>query len=124
MSAPIRLLFRFLLTVALVAFIARAWPQYLVVTGGWTAFVTVAALLTLLNLFVRPLLNAVTLPLKLLFTLVAVILVNIVFLFITQAIAALFDPQIATMTVQGGMTGWIAVAVVLGLGNWAMAKVL
>lgn len=124
MSSPIRLLLRFALTVALVAFIARAWPEYLVLTGGWPALVAVGALLTLLNMFLRPFLHIITLPFKLLFTLFTVIGVNIAFLFVAQGVARLFDPAIASMTVQGGMSGWLSIAVVLGLGNWAMAKVL
>lgn len=124
MSSPIRLLLRFSLTVALVALIARAWPQYLSIGGGWTALVVVGALLTLLNMFLRPFLNVITLPFKLLFTLFTVIIVNVFFLFVAQAIAKLFDPAVASMVLQGGISGWLTVAVVLGLGNWAMAKAL
>jgi uncharacterized membrane protein YvlD (DUF360 family) len=119
-----RLLLRFALTTLLVVVLARAVPQYLVITGGWPAFIAVGALLTLLNLFARPFMNAIVLPLKLLFTLVAIILVNMLFLYITHIITSLFDPAIASLAIQGGLSGWLIVAMLLGLGNWAVKEIL
>jgi putative membrane protein len=120
----LRLLLRFALTTALVAVIARVFPEYLVITGGWPAFIAVGALITLLNLFLRPILAVIALPFKLLFTLVTVIVVNLLFLYITQSIAALFDPNVATVTVQGGIVGWLVLAIALGLGNWGIVKLV
>jgi len=95
-----------------------------VIYGNWMALPTVAALLMLLNMFARPVLKLLTLPLKLFMTIVAIVLVNGAFLWILERIAERFDPETATLLVQGGPGGWIVVALVLGLGNWVLHHIL
>jgi len=74
MSLPLRLTLRFLLNIALVWALLSFVPQAFVLTGGFPASIVVGALLTLMNIVVRPALDLVTVPLKLIATLLAFIL--------------------------------------------------
>lgn len=123
-SLPVKLVAQYALTVLALWLIARFLPDYLVIDGGWAALPTVAALLMLLNLFARPVLKVLTFPLKLFMTIVAIILANALFLWILEKIADRFDPSVAVLTVQGGIGGWLIVALILGLANWVIHHVI
>ena len=124
-SAPIVLLLQYALTVLLLWVLSRVLvPQYLVIEGSVMALPTIAALLMLLNMFARPVLKLLALPLKLFMTIVAIVLVNAAFLWILERIAERFEPETALFMVQGGLGGWIVVALLLGLGNWILHHIL
>lgn len=123
-SYPMRLLLRMILTVALVWALNVFLGDYIIVTGGIRGYIVVGALLTLLNIFIRPILNILSIPLKLFATLLAIVLCNGVFLLIVTIIADKFNPDIVTMKVQGGIGGWVVLAMVLGFANWVMKMVL
>jgi len=114
------ILLKFLLNVALVWLLTVKFSQYFVLTGDFGSIVVIGSLLTLMNLFVRPFLNAITLPLRLFATLLALVIVNGVFLYITMRITGMMDPEVLTLSINGGIVGWIAIALVLGTGNWVM----
>ena len=125
LSLPIRLVLQYALTVLLLWLLSRILvPQYLVIEGSVMALPTIAALLVLMNMFARPVLKLLALPLKLFMTIVAIILTNAVFLWILERIAERFDPETALLMVQGGLGGWIVVALLLGLGNWVLHHIL
>lgn len=123
-SLPAKLIAQYALTVLALWCIARFLPDYLVIDGGWAALPTVAALLMLLNLFARPILKVLTFPLKLFMTIVAIVIANALFLWILEKIAEKFDPSVAILTVQGGVGGWLVVALILGLANWVIHHAL
>ena len=123
-SLPLQILLRFLLTILLVLAMQTFMDQYFFLSGGWTGIVVVSALLTLMNLIVRPILNAITLPLRFLATILAIILVNGVFLWLTYAITFRMDPDIVTLEILGGFGGWLVVALTLGIANWAMKMIV
>ena len=123
-SYPMRLLLRVILTVALVWSLNVFLGDYIIVTGGIRGYIVVGALLTLLNIFIRPILNILSIPLKLFATLLGIVLCNGVFLLIVTIIADTFNPDIVTMKVQGGIGGWVVLAMVLGFANWVMKMVL
>ncbi len=112
------------LNILLVFLMDRYLPQYFAVFGGWAAFVVVGALITLLNFILRPILDILTLPLKLFATVFAIILVNGAFLWLTYQITLRMDPSLIAMTISGGLTGWIVLSVVLGTGNWIIRHVV
>ena len=99
-------------------------PQYVTIFGGAAAYVIIGSLLTLGNLFLRPLLGIVTFPFHLFFTLATTIVVNGLFLWIIYRIALLMDPSIVSLVMTGGLMGWIVVSCVLGAGNWIMKHIL
>ncbi len=121
---PTRLALRALLTMALVWVMAKYLPQYLSISGGLAAIIVTGALLTLLNLFVRPLLNIITFPLKLFATIIAIILANTVFLWITMLIVAELDPTLIQFEIRGGIMGWVVISLLLGLMNWMLKELL
>lgn len=123
-SAPVKLAVKAALNVVAVWAMNSYLPSYITVFGGLPAYVIIGSLLTLLNLFLRPILNLVTFPLHLLFTLFTTILVNGVFLGVVYLIALRMDPNIVVLAITDGPTGWIVVSTVLGVLNWTLKHVL
>lgn len=119
-----RILLRFLLTILLIWAMATYMPSYIGVTGGWKAWVIIAALITLMNLLVTPVLEIIVLPLRFFATILAIILVNGLFLWLTMKIVGMMEPSLVTMEIRGGILGWVVVALVLGLGKWLMKVML
>lgn len=109
---------------ALVWFLAVYFSAYFDLTGGIGAYVIVGSLLTLMNIFVRPLLELITLPLKLFATILAIIIVNGVFVQLTTVIVERMQDNLVTLEIHGKLWGWLVVATVLGLGNWLMKVAL
>lgn len=117
-SLALRLTIKFLLNIGIVWVLATYLDQYFAVDGGFPAYIIIGALITLMNIFVRPVLALLTLPLKLLATILAIIIVNGGFLYLTIKITDLMDPTIVQMEILGGIGGWIVVAIVFGFLNW------
>ena len=122
MKAPARILTTAVLSTLLVWGLQIYAGQYFVLTGGWAALVTVGALLTLMNMLVRPILDIVTFPLKFFMTFLAIILANAVFLWFVIFITDRMDPSIITLRMAGGLTGWIVISLIIGFANWAMKE--
>lgn len=118
LSVPARIIWLALLNVLTVWALAHFLPEYLVIRGGAAAFVVAGVLLTLLNFIVRPILNLIAFPIKLLAGLVALIVVNGLFLWITLQVMQLADGRILSVHVTGGLVGWIVVSLALGAANW------
>ena len=121
MPLYLRIALRFFLTSVLVWAMATYMDQYFFVTGGWKAYVIIAALITLMNLFVTPLLNVIMFPLRLFATIVAIVLVNGIFLWLTVWTVDHMDRSLVTLDILGGLGGWIVVMFVLGLAKWLMS---
>jgi putative membrane protein len=123
MNAPLRILLRFLLTIVLLWALVSFTP-YLDLGYGWSSLIVIGALVTLLNLLVRPLLEILTLPLRFFATLLAFIIVNGLVVWLLYAVSQRMDTTMVTFAIQGGILGWAVVALVLGFGNWAMKEML
>ena len=111
----VRLLIRFTFNIALVWFLAREFTQYFTLTGGWRGILILAALVTLTNLLVRPLLELLTFPLRLFLSLVASLLVNAACVAVLVAAARIIDPDLLAIR---GVAGWVFTILVLAVGNW------
>lgn len=123
-SWPTRIIFQWVLTIGLVWLLSTNLEQYFYLTGGIPAYIIIASLLTLMNLIIRPLLRIIFAPFHLVFGLIATILMNWLFLFIIQKIAEKMDAAVVTLTFFGGFTGWMILAVIFGVSNWAMKMVV
>ncbi len=123
-SLPLKITIKTLLNVALVWVMATYLSQYFLLTGNWRAVVIVGAVITLLNLLIRPILSLITLPLRLFATILAVIIVNGVFVYLTQQIVLKLDPSIVRLEIFGGLWGWVVVASILGFANWLEKEIL
>ncbi len=119
MSLPLRLLLHVAVTTVLFWAMATYLPQYVGITGGWPAYFVLGVILALLNLLVRPVLDLIAAPVRLIAGLIALILVNGIFLWILVTITGKIDPRIATFEIRGGILGWIVVALI-----FAVAKTL
>lgn len=104
-------------------FLVTYFEPFFVLTGGWPGIIVVGSVLTLLNIFVRPILKLATAPLKLFATILAIILVNGVFTQLTVSIVERMDEEIVQLSIEGGLWGWIVVAVILGVGNWVIKTI-
>jgi|GEM_PF-358441 len=124
MSLPIRVLLHAVLNILLVWALAHWLDQYFFLVGGAAAYVLVGCVLTLLNLLVRPILDLLLLPLRLLASLLAFILANALFLWLTLALVHRMDGDVVTLTIDGGIGGWLVVAIALGIGNWVIRHLL
>lgn len=123
-SLPLKITIKAILNVALVWVMATYLDQYFALTGGWRAIVIVGALLTLLNLLVRPILAILTMPLKLFATILAVIVVNGAFVWLVHLLVLKMDPAIVGLEIFGGVWGWIVVASAIGFANWVMKEII
>lgn len=119
-SAPLRLTVKAVLNIGTVWGMHTYMPSTFTVFGGLPAYVIIGSLLTLLNLFLRPILSLLTFPLHLLFSLLTTIGVNAVFLAVVYLVVIRMDPNIVVMTITGGLTGWLLVSTVLGVVNWVL----
>ena len=124
MALPVKLLMKFLGNCVLVWALTTFLPDYVFITGGLQGLLMVGAILTLLNLTLRPLLNLVTFPLKLVATIAAAIVANSIFLFVTREILFTVDPDIVVFEILGGVWGWICVSLLIGAGNWGLKHFL
>lgn len=115
---PVRILIYFLVTAGLVWLLSAKLSQYVFIDGGIRAYVTIGALLTLMNLLVRPVLRILFAPFHFIFGIIAVIALNWLFLYLTMRIAEHFDRSIVVFDINGGIGGWLIVAIVLGVANW------
>ena len=118
-----RLLLRILLTLGLVWLLANLLPNLFALSGDWRAVVLVGLALALLNFLVRPLLHIVLLPLTFLLGFIGTMILNAIILWLLVQLVAHLDPSIVTLTIGGGVLGWLVVAVVLGLGSWIVDRV-
>lgn len=116
----LRLLTKAILNVLLVWGLATLIPMYFAVTGGWFAYIIIGALISLLNFFVRPILYLIALPFKLFATILALIIVNGLFVQLLYEASLYLDQSLVTLNIQGGLIGWSVVAIAFGLANWLM----
>ncbi len=123
-SLATKIAIKAIINILLVWILTRFLPDYFWVTGGIVGYVIIGSLLTLLNLFLRPLLAIITFPFRLLFTLLTTIAVNAFFLWVIYEITLQMDPNVVTLTIAGGVMGWLIVSLILGIANWVMKHVV
>lgn len=124
MSTPFRFVLRIIGTIAITWALTVLLPQYLQIGGGIVGLLIVGAILAILNVLVRPILKAIAFPLHLIAGLLAVILVNTVFLWIAREAVAKLEPGMASLTIEGGIIGLLVVAFALGITNWIVSAML
>ena len=121
---PVRILLKTAANVALVWALATYVSEYFIVDGGWTAYIIIGALVTLLNMIVRPILAILTAPLRLIATILAIVIVNGVFIELVHMITQEMRPELVQLDIAGGLVGWVIVACAFGLGNWLLKEIL
>ncbi|MEQ1849856.1 MAG: phage holin family protein [Candidatus Peribacteraceae bacterium] len=122
MSIPFLIVLKFLANSILMYALHTYMPTYVTIFGGMAAYVIIGALLTLMNLFVRPILKIATAPARFIFGLPFVVLLNAGFFWLTYQIVLRMDPTLVVLAVSGGWWEWVVVSVIVGLVNWGMKK--
>lgn len=123
-SWPTKIAFQWVLTVGLIYILSTNVEQYFLLNGGLPAYVIIASLLTLMNLIIRPMLSIVFAPIHLIFGVFATIAMNWLFLWLILKIAEQMDPNVVILGINGGVGGWVIVALILGVAHWLMKTVL
>lgn len=103
------------LTALLLRVIGEQFPGYFSIGGGTRGLLTVAFVLTALNIAVRPLFRALTLPVRLVSGIFGGILVNIAFLIAALKVMSALGPSFGTLTIGGSFGAWIVAAFLLSL---------
>jgi putative membrane protein len=111
----LRIVLRFALTVILLWILSKVLSDYLTIVGSGEGLLVIAAVITILNMIVRPILTVLTFPLRLFSTLPAIILANAIFLWIT--VSALRAIGSGTLQINRGIIGWLVVSICFGVGN-------
>jgi putative membrane protein len=101
-------LFKFLINGVFLYALTRVFSDF-IIAEGWLSFVIAALILTLLNIFVRPILKLITFPLILLTFGLFNFVLYIVILYIADAVTA-------TLTI-GSLSTLVWAALVLGIVN-------
>ena len=122
--SPFKFILRLTLTIALLWILNTYASQYVQMKGGTAAYLVIGAVLTILNMIVRPVLNVLAFPLKLFATLLALIIANTAFLWIAQYVLVLLAPPTVALIVPTGLSGYIIAALLLGFGNWVIKEIL
>ncbi len=123
-SWPTKIAFQWVLTVGLVWLLSTKLDQYFFLNGGLAAYVIVGSLLTLMNLLVRPVLHIIFAPFHLIFGLIATILMNWLFLWLILKITDQMNPDLVQLSFNGGVGGWLVLALIFGAAHWVMKIVL
>ncbi len=124
LSAPSKLLLRLLLTILLVYLLSTFMDRTFFLSGGLPAYIIIGSLITLMNYIVRPVVNVLFFPFKLIFGIIGLIAANGLILWITQKIAERMDSSLLVLNIDQGIGGWLLLALILGLANWVMKEVI
>ena len=123
-STIVKLLLRLAVNVGLVLFLQTSFGNYFTLTGGVKAIVLIGLLFAVINWVVVPILNVLSLPIKLLAWIVGFVLVNLVALWIAVTFVTALELETVTLAIRGGVVGWIVVSFILGFVNWLLKGIL
>lgn len=122
--APLRLLLHLGAMMGLLYLMNTYMVQYFWLDAGLHGYLVIASIIVLCETVIAPLLRILLFPLTLIATLPAMIAVHLGLLWIINSIAQRVDPSIAILTINGGATGWLAVAAALGTAHWLVRLIL
>jgi uncharacterized membrane protein YvlD (DUF360 family) len=123
-NGAMKLAFRVFINVALVLFLRSSLGAYFVLEGGAQAIAITALLFTALNMLVVPVLNVLSLPIKLFAWIVAFVLVNIAAVWIAVWIMDTLAISGVSLAIEGGVVGWFLVSATVGVGNWLVKAIV
>lgn len=119
-----RILARVAVNVGIVLLLSRIFPTFFVLQGGLKAAVSVGLIFALLNAFVVPMLRLLAFPIQLFAWIIAFFLVNAGALYLAREIVTILAIPGVSLTIQGGIVGWVTLSVVLGFSNWLLKAVV
>ena len=120
----IRILSRLAVNTALVFFFLRVLPDFFLLQGGIKAIILVSIILTVLNWIVVPILHILSLPIKLFAWIIGFFLVNMAALWLTVWFVMTLKVPGMSLAIGGGIIGWLALSLLLGVANWLVKAIL
>jgi uncharacterized membrane protein YvlD (DUF360 family) len=115
---------QWILTILLIWVLSNFLERTFFLSGGLKAYIIIGSIITLMNLIVRPILNIVTYPFRLLAGIVVLIVVNGGILWLTQRIVEKMDPSLVRLQIDQGIGGWLLIAFILGFAHWVFKHIL
>ena len=123
-SLILTIVFRVALNTGIVVFFVRTFPLFFVLTGGVKAIMFVGLVLSFLNWIIVPILQILSLPIKFFAWFIGFLLVNATALWLTVALVEALQVEGVSLSIGGGIIGWITLSFVLGFANWLVRKIL
>ena len=123
-SLILRIVFRVALNTGIVVFFVRTFPDFFVLEGGPKAVVFVGLVLSFLNWIVVPVLQVLSLPIKFFAWFIGFLLVNVIALWLTVQCVQALAVEGVSLTIGGGIVGWVTLSFILGFANWMVRKIL
>lgn len=104
-----KVLTKWLICVVVLLLTAQIFPESFSMTGGWLSFVGAGTVLWLLNIFIKPLLQVLSLP-------VSLLTLGLFSLVVNAAVVAIADAILPILTIH---SFWICIfiALLLAVGN-------
>ena len=123
-SALLKIIFRIVMNVGVVFFFEQSFSSFFILTGGVKGIVLVGLTLAFLNWLVVPILHILSLPIKLFAWIIAFFLVNMGALWLAVWFVTALELSTVSLTIGGGMIGWLTLSFILGMCNWVVRAVL
>lgn len=119
-SLLVQCIAKIIVNIAVVWFLHQYFSSLFIIQNTVSAILVVGTVFGLLNFILRPVLQLITLPLKLFASILTIIIINGGIILC----AIWFLPNLAPYTVQigQGIMGWSICMLVMGLSNWAITE--
>lgn len=123
-NAGMKLAFRVFINIAIVLFLRSYFGTFFILQGGYQAIAIVALTFTVLNMLIVPVLHVLSLPIKMFAWIIAFILVNAAAVWLAVWFVTALSISGVSLSIGGGIIGWIFVSVIFGVGNWIVKAVV
>ena len=123
-TSATKISFRVFINVGIVWFLDAYFPDFFILRGGIQTIALAGLTLTFLNWIIVPVLHVLSLPIKMFAWMVAFLIVNAAALWIAIWFIDMLNISGVSISIGGGIVGWLIVSVLLGMGNWVVKAVL
>src|SRR3989344_3045778 len=123
-NAGMKLAFRVFINVAIVLFLQNYFGTFFMLAGGYQSIAITALTFTFLNMLIVPVLHVLSLPIKMIAWIIAFILVNAAAVWLAVWFITALSISGVSLSIGGGILGWIFVSAIFGVGNWMVKAVV
>jgi putative membrane protein len=123
-SSAMKFSFRVFINLAVIYFLHTYFNSFFILTGGLQTIAIVGLTLTFLNWLVVPILRVLSLPIKFMAWAIAFLVVNAAAVWLTVSFVASLNIPGVSLTIGGGVVGWILVSMFFGAGNWMVKAIV
>ena len=123
-STLLKIIFRVVMNTGLVVLFQTSFSTFFILEGGVKALVLVGLTLAFLNWLIVPILHVLSLPIKFFAWIIGFLIVNMAALWLTVWFVASVAIEGMSLTIGGGIVGWLVISFILGFGNWIVRAIL